>query len=164
MTRPITLLAALLTAAIAQAEAYPETNWEDLIPPGALYGEIIGDGDLDLEADTWRPVFDDNAYKLNPALDGAKVKIPGYIIPLELNEAGVTTFILAPYVGACIHVPPPPPNQLVLVQTETPWPNDLLWDAVWVSGEMTAQMEETELAEIGYRLDAALIEVYVWPD
>ncbi len=53
------------------------------------------------------------------SLDGQQVKLPGYIVPLEVNEEGRTTeFLLVPYYGACIHVPPPPPNQIVHIFSE----------------------------------------------
>ena len=87
-----------------------EITWDDLIPPGVPYSEIIGEGDVDEENDTWRPIFDANATKLNKALHGAYIRMPGFIIPLELDADGVIEFVLVPYVGACIHVPPPPPN------------------------------------------------------
>ena len=67
-----------------------------------------------------------------------------------------------PYVGACIHVPPPPPNQLVFVTTETPWPAQDLWDAIWVSGRLSAKLQSTELAEIGYEIRAERIAIYEW--
>lgn len=139
-----------------------EISWDDLIPPGVPYAEIIGEGDLNEVTDTWRPVFDANATKLNPALNGAYIRIPGFIIPLEQDAEGVTEFVLVPYVGACIHTPPPPPNQLVLVRSIDPWPSDQLWDPVWVEGKMSTQLMSTEVAETGYALTANSIEVYEW--
>ena len=139
-----------------------ELMWEDLIPPGVPYAEIIGEGDLNEETDSWRPIFDENATKLNAALHGANVRLPGFIIPIEQSSDGVTEFVLVPYVGACIHTPPPPPNQLVLVRAIDPWPGDNLWDPVWVEGRMSTQLMTTEVAETGYALTAEKIEVYHW--
>jgi hypothetical protein len=154
--------AGLMLPRIGLAATPREIGWEDLIPPGIPYGEIVGEGELDEANDTWRPVYDDNASKLNLSLDGERVKLPGYIIPLDVGAEGVTSFVLVPYVGACIHVPPPPPNQLVFVTTETPWSSDDLWDAVWVAGVLQAKMQSTELAEIGYEMTADAIEIYKW--
>lgn len=145
------------TAALADAVAI---SWDDLIPPGIPYSEIIGAGDIDEVADTWKPVFDENATKLNPALDGAYVRMPGYITPLDISANGLTYFILVPYLGACIHVPPPPPNQLVFVTTKTPWPVSKMDRAIWVTGWMRNKLQTTALAEIGYQLEADQIEVY----
>jgi hypothetical protein len=53
-------------------------------------------------------------------LDGQNIRLPGYIVPLEVSEEGRTTeFLLVPYFGACIHVPPPPSNQIVHVKSES---------------------------------------------
>ncbi|MGZ2258025.1 DUF3299 domain-containing protein [Roseobacter sp. A03A-229] len=161
--RLITTAAALAALPRAGQAATPrQVAWDDLIPPGVPYSEIIADGDIDLENDTWRPIFDENATKLNADLDGAYIRMPGYIIPLDLGAAGVTRFILVPYVGACIHVPPPPANQLVVVETAAPWVGSGLWDAVWVTGQMRHALQSTELAEIGYEMTADHIELFEW--
>lgn len=155
-------LAGLAAPHVALAASAQEITWDDLVPPGVPFAEIIGEGDLDEMADTWRPIFDENAYKMNPALDGVQIRMPGYIIPLETSTKGVTHFILVPYVGACIHVPPPPANQLVLVTSDKPWPVDDLWDAVWVTGRMTIELQSLELGDTGYALQADDVELYVW--
>ncbi|SOH94404.1 hypothetical protein SAMN06273572_104102 [Monaibacterium marinum] len=147
---------------VAMADTPIEITWDDLIPPGVPYSEIIGEGLMDEVNDTWRPVFDNNATKLNPALDGAYIKMPGFIIPIEISTSGVSSFVLVPYVGACLHTPPPPANQLVFVTAKTPWPHDDLWEAVWVTGEMQHEIQSTEVADTGYVLTADEMEVYVW--
>jgi hypothetical protein len=165
VTRRQLIITALASAALPQgvhANTATEITWDDLIPPSVPYPEIIGEGEMDERNDIWRPIFDTNATKLNPALDGAYIKIPGFIIPIDLLTTGVTSFVLVPYVGACLHVPPPPPNQLVFVTTETPWPSDNLWDAVWVTGQIQHEIQTTEIAEIGYALRADAMEIYVW--
>ena len=156
---------ALASAALPQAalaRTATEITWDDLIPPGVPYSEIIGEGTVDPINDTWRPIFDTNAKKLNPSLNGAYIKMPGFIIPIDLSTDGVTSFVLVPYVGACIHTPPPPPNQLVFVTTNTPWPSDDLWEAVWVTGQMQHEFHTTDVAETGYLLNADAMETYVW--
>ncbi|MEM8802852.1 MAG: DUF3299 domain-containing protein [Pseudomonadota bacterium] len=163
---------AAVASAVAGATLVPsspepvpkEVWWEDLIPPGVPYAEIIGEGEMDYINDTWLPVFDANATKLNETLDGAFVRVPGFVLPLEFGPEGVTEFVLVPYVGACVHVPPPPPNQLVFVTAETPWPSDQLWDAVWVVGTLSTEFKTTEVAETGYALNASKIEHYVWEE
>lgn len=165
VTRRQLLATSLAGAAFAQpglASSPREIGWEDLIPEGVPYSEIIGEGDLDEINDTWSPIFDANATKLNEELDGALVRLPGFILPLEMGAEGVTEFMLVPYIGACIHVPPPPPNQLVTVTSETPWPGDQFWDAVWVEGLMRTEIQTNELAQTGYAMSASHIEIYVW--
>ncbi len=155
-------LAGVAVPRIALGAAAREITWDDLIPPGVPYSEIIGEGELDEANDTWNPIYDANATKLNDALDGALIRMPGFIIPLELGAEGVTSFLLVPYVGACIHTPPPPPNQLVIVSSKVPWPSDQLWDPVWVSGVMRTQLQSTELGQTGYVLTADEMEIYEW--
>ena len=160
----------LITSALASATlpraalAKPPTKitWDDLIPPGVPYSEIVAAGEMDETNDIWQPIFDENATKLNPVLDGAYIKMPGYIIPIDQSTDGVTSFVLVPYVGACLHTPPPPANQLVFVTTNKPWPSDNLWDAVWVTGQMQHELQSTEVAETGYLLKAEEMETYVW--
>ena len=152
--------AALPRAALAKTPT--EITWDDLIPPGVPYSEIVAAGEMDETNDIWQPIFDENATKLNPVLDRAYIKMPGYIIPIDQSIDGVTSFVLVPYVGACLHTPPPPANQLVFVTTNKPWPSDNLWDAVWVTGQMQHELQSTEVAETGYLLKAEEMETYVW--
>ncbi|WP_017328008.1 DUF3299 domain-containing protein [Synechococcus sp. PCC 7336] len=102
-------------------------------------------------------------------LNTLNVKIPGYALPLEYSDDNrVTEFLLVPYVGACIHVPPPPPNQIVHVQSERGIEINSLFEPVWVSGRLTTQQTEQDLSfvdgaasiDVGYALEANLIEAY----
>ncbi len=147
--------------AFAQAEAR-EIEWEELIPEGVPYSEIVAEGEYNEAEDIWLPVFDANAYKFAEDLDGQRIRMPGFVLPLENGADGVTEFILTPYAGACIHVPPPPANQLVFVTTQTPWASDDMFEAVWVSGVLTVNPISTTLAEIGYALAADGMEIYEW--
>jgi hypothetical protein len=117
---------------------------------------------MDEAADFWAPLYDANATKLNETLDGAYIKMPGFIIPFDVGPEGVTEFMLVPYVGACLHVPPPPANQLVIVEATKPWPSDQLWDAVWVTGQMRTRLQSTSLGQVGYALSADAMETYIW--
>ena len=157
-----TSMAGLALPQVAMARTPTEITWEDLIPPGVPYSEIIGEGEMDERNDIWRPIFDTNATKLNPALDGAYVKMPGFVLPIDQSTDGVTSFVLVPYVGACIHTPPPPPNQLVFVTSKTPWAGDDPWEAIWVTGQMRHEIQTTEVAETGYVLAAEKLETYEW--
>lgn len=156
------LSASLVTPRTVLAASPQQVEWDDLIPPGVPYAEIIGEGVLDEINDLWNPIYDANAIKLNEALDGVLIRMPGFVIPIEVNSEGVTDFVLVPYVGACIHVPPPPANQLVMVRTERPWPSDQLWDPVWVTGVMKTELQASGLGQTGYTISANEIETYEW--
>lgn len=156
------LSASAVTPTTAFAKTPKEIMWEDLIPEGVPYSEIIGEGELDLGQDTWNPIYDANATKVNDALNNAYIKMPGFIVPFELTSKGVVDFMLVPYFGACIHTPPPPANQLVIAESAVAWPNDKLWDAVWVTGMMQTKLQDTDLGTTGYFLAVDAIEVYEW--
>ncbi|MEO1138085.1 MAG: DUF3299 domain-containing protein [Pseudomonadota bacterium] len=161
-TALVMLSAVAATPTAAFAAKAKTIMWDDLIPPGVAYSEIIGPGYIDEARDIWNPTYDANATRLNERLNSAYVRLPGYVIPLEIGAKGVTEFLLVPYIGACIHTPPPPANQLVMVTSERAWPNEQLWDAVWVTGKMRTRIQSTGLGQTGYAISADNLEVYVW--
>lgn len=93
-------------------------------------------------------------------LNGSQVKIPGFVIPLEGDENTVTEFLLVPYFGACIHVPPPPPNQIIYVKFPKGAPVQQLWDVIYVVGTLKTVPMSTELADTGYMIEGSAIEEY----
>ena len=152
--------AAVLKPFPVGAESARRIKWADLIPGNLPYAEIIGRGRMDTAKDIWVPEFDANGSQLNMDLNGVRITLAGYVLPLEVTAEGVLEFVLVPYVGACIHTPPPPPNQLLFVNSSVPWPHGNLWDAVLVTGVLGAQPLETEVADIGYQMQAEHIEPY----
>lgn len=97
-------------------------------------------------------------------LNGSQVRLPGFVVPLEGDENNVTEFLLVPYFGACIHVPPPPPNQIVYVKFKEGAPVHRLWDVIYVVGTLKTETINHELAETGYVIDGIRIEDYDDPD
>jgi hypothetical protein len=105
---------------------------------------------------------------VNAALDGQIVRIPGYLLPLEFSGKKVSEFLLVPWVGACIHTPPPPPNQIVHVKVDKPFEFGGLFAPVWVTGLMTTSAAKKSLflidgsadIDIGYSLRASEVEPY----
>jgi len=102
------------------------------------------------------------------ALDGQLVRIPGYVLPLEFSGTEVNEFFLVPYVGACIHVPPPPPNQMVFVRLGDRTISGDLYEPVWITGRMKVEKTNTSLTyfdgqsmvDAGYTLDGLKVENY----
>jgi hypothetical protein len=97
-----------------------------------------------------------------PALDGTRVKIPGFVVMLERRMEGVIEFLLVPYFGACIHVPPPPSNQIIHVLAEKPVPDKTAMYPVWVTGTLRTVRANTSLGAAGYRIQGAKVEPYPW--
>ena len=105
---------------------------------------------------------------INPLLNGQNVRLPGYLLPLEFSGKQVSEFLLVPWVGACIHTPPPPPNQIVHVRPEKPVAMSGMFEAVWVTGQLTAGAIKKSLSlvdgsadiDVGYSLRASRVEPY----
>jgi uncharacterized protein len=89
------------------------------------------------------------------------VRLPGFVVPLETNSAGrVTEFLLVPYVGACIHVPPPPPNQIVYVRIQPAIPPPSEFAAFWITGQMKVATSRSALGATAYTLIADRADPY----
>lgn len=105
---------------------------------------------------------------VNPLLNGQIVRLPGYLLPLEFSGKQVSEFLLVPWVGACIHTPPPPPNQIVHVKPEKPVEMNGMFAPVWVTGKMTTGAIKKSLSlvdgsadiDVGYSLRASRVEPY----
>ena len=94
------------------------------------------------------------------ALDGRRVKIPGFVVPLEGDGVKLSEFLLVPYVGACIHVPPPPPNQIIYVKPAQPLPMDRMWEPYWVVGTLRTEIVENDIALSAYSMQADEVFLY----
>ncbi len=92
------------------------------------------------------------------ALDGRRVRIGGYVVSLDFDATKVKEFLLVPFVGACIHVPPPPANQIVYVKSAEGFEVTGQFDPVWVTGTLKVTTAFTGLAEAGYSLVADTVE------
>ncbi|CAM4197178.1 MULTISPECIES: DUF3299 domain-containing protein [Vibrio] len=158
LTQCFFMLALTLSSLLAHAEPL-ELNWIDLIPESER-------AQFDQQQMPMPSSHDGGAApqakigSVRTELDGSQVKIPGFVIPLEGDANNVTEFLLVPYFGACIHVPPPPPNQIIYVKFPSGAPVQELWDVVYVVGELKAQTVEHELAETGYLLNGTSLEPY----
>ena len=93
-------------------------------------------------------------------LNGQIVRLPGFIVPIDYSGTGVIAFILVPFVGACVHVPPPPANQLVFVTTQEPYESSGMFEPVNVVGMFGVSSMSTQLADIAYALSADRIEPF----
>lgn len=151
-----------------------EVAWEDLIPDDFIQPEnpfqsmtqeeidLLMDGSDESNARLeemkdayfYAPVVDD--------LDGKRVKIAAYITPLEFDEQNTASeFLLVPYLGACIHVPPPPANQIVHAMSPVAVEIRSMYEPVWATGTVHTETIESDLATSGYRLDVESVEPYI---
>lgn len=164
-TRSLALLLGLCLAAIASTEQVRDLSWDELIPAEER------DLPTPVPAEPVDPFGGSMASQQSLAgsivteLDGQEVRLPGFVVPLESDEGGLLAeFFLVPYFGACIHVPPPPPNQLVYVKLQAPYELTSMWDPFWISGTLRARGFESDMGLAGYTLEQASVAPYEWPE
>lgn len=120
------------------------------------------------EVDSTRDEMDALDGVVDDRNNGQLVRIPGYALPLEFDGTAVSEFLLVPTVGACIHTPPPPPNQIVFIKVSEPFASKGLFTPVWVEGVLSATPGSHELSlvdgrapiDVGYRIEGATVAPY----
>lgn len=141
-----------------------ELDWEELVPQDAR-AKFAGAGPPppthDYLGEGGMAAAQPMDFSVNQELDGVGVKLPGFIVPLDVGKDGlVSEFFLVPYFGACIHVPPPPPNQIVYVKMDKGVALDSIYEAYWVTGRMKVARKSTQLGAAAYSLAATKVEIY----
>ncbi|MEM9783098.1 MAG: DUF3299 domain-containing protein [Pseudomonadota bacterium] len=128
-----------------------DLGWEDLIPGGPNpLAQTLDDLGINDVRHLLGIIPNQRIAPVTEAYNGKQVRLPGFMVPLSYEGTGVIDFLLVPYVGACIHVPPPPSNQIVFVSSTTPYDVVGYFEPVDVEGEMQTQSMSTDLAEVGY--------------
>ena len=120
------------------------------LPPAHDY---LSEGDM--------TVLQTGSFEVNRDLDNKRVKVPGFVVPLEQAADGhLSEFLLVPYFGACIHLPPPPPNQVVYVKMRPGVGPKNADDAIWVTGTLHESVQKSSMGAASYTLDADSSEIY----
>lgn len=166
------LCASFLLAVANQAwSAAIEISWDELVPPELreLQKIPLPVHDISTLGDLDESLLGDPAVQMEPVapvvpeMDGQHIRLPGYVVPLGITETmEVEEFLLVPYFGACIHVPPPPSNQVVHIRSTTGIKLKDLYQPLWVNGVVQVEHIESELANAGYRIEGAEIEPYIY--
>ncbi|WP_377512891.1 DUF3299 domain-containing protein [Octadecabacter sp. R77987] len=144
----------------AIAEDVISLQWRDLLPDGQNAIPPALQGLLDHDETAQMSSAQPQSSGVRTDWNGLVVSLPGFIVPIDYSGTGVSAFILVPYVGACVHVPPPPANQLVFVTTATPYESSGLFEAVTVTGMFGTASTSTQLADIAYALSADDVRPY----
>jgi len=94
-------------------------------------------------------------------LDGKTVRVPGFIVPLDDFAEEVTEFLLVPYFGACVHVPPPPPNQMVYITMKGGKKHKIgWWDPVYIEGTLSIEQYDSAYGAAGFQMVAEKVTAY----
>ncbi len=155
-------------SASARTANSPRTiTWEELVPkdwdPMALFREkptaLIREGSA-AERELMKEMRDvwDKA-PTRDELKGQRVRLPGYVVPLDMVGDKLQDFLLVPYFGACIHSPPPPANQIVHITLKRPQTLRTM-DVVWVTGVMGIERQDTGMGVSAYAISADVVEPY----
>ena len=155
-------------------------EWPDLMPPEVLaillnppeYIAEIEDGSaedqISSQIKSSVDQSEEDAYQqalvstdVNEDLDGAMIRIPGFVVPLEFDEEQtISQFFLVPYFGACLHMPQPPPNQIILVNAPKGIQMSALYDPFWIEGQLSTSFQENDMATSAYAMQLQRIEPY----
>lgn len=142
-------------------------KWDELVPKdwdpmkdfrNKNLGGIREGGRQEMELMDQMRIAWDNA-PTRPELNGARLRLPGYVVPLVASVDGQKEFLLVPYFGACIHSPPPPANQIVHVKLAKPVSFKTM-DAVWVSGVLSTGRNDSPMGVSGYTMAGDVVEPY----
>jgi len=164
----------------AQSSQHMTIQWTDLLPQDEIdilanppsYISDIEDGSpedqIGSQANNSIVLEMDDRYqqalvstRIKPEMDGRSVRIPGFIVPLEFDgEQIITEFFLVPYFGACLHMPPPAPNQIIYVKYEKGLELEALYYPFWISGVLTASLIENDIATAAYAIEMDSYEAY----
>jgi len=136
-----------------------DITWDDLIPEGWVPPAVQIDHFFDAPPPAASAVSDTPVVA---AMDQVRVRLPGYLVPLDVEGENLRTFLMVPYFGACIHVPPPPPNQVVYVEMPEAVQLDDPYGAHWVTGVIATRTSSTSMAEASYSMQGEVVEVFDW--
>ena len=160
--------------------SYTTIEWTDLMPPDDLEAlmnppeelQNIEDGS---EADQISSQIQaaiaqasDSRYQqalssinIRPEYHQKKIRIPGFLVPLSFGENNsITEFFIVPFFGACIHVPPPPPNQIIFGKYSEGFEVDALYDPFWFEGTLSTELIENDMATAAYTISIDQISDY----
>lgn len=169
---------------VAEGEAVP-VMWEDLMPEGSeeelvrqyeefyamLEKRYAANSTLLSQADPYGGIAEGSELDFMPQLgtfdvveelDGERIRIPGYVVPFDFStNARHAEFLFVPYMGACIHSPPPPPNQLILARADPKVRVDNIWAPYWLEGTLHTETTENELGDTAYTMTMDALEPYM---
>jgi len=179
-----TMAPAAIASAAANKPAKPDKfktiEWPDLMPQQDLdalldppeYLADIEDGSpedqISSQISSSIAAAKDDRYQqalvstsIRPEMNGQAIRIPGFIVPLEFSgDQMITEFFIVPFFGGGIHVPPPPPNQIIHVKYPEGFKLEALYNPLWLSGVLTTILIENDMAAAAYSMEVHLMEDY----
>jgi hypothetical protein len=140
-----------------------ELDWRDLLPEDerSRYSASAPPPEHGPLGEGGPPALQRPTTTVNGELADFVVRMPGFVVPIGTPRDGlITEFLLVPYIGACIHVPPPPANQMVYVTSASGIAADAVHEAYWVTGKMRVESRTTALGTAAYAVEATKVDLY----
>ncbi len=145
-------------ALAATTSPYKDMEWLDLMPKEEVEA---------LQKAQGLPVNHDakgeqqGSYATVPGVNNTKIRLAGYVVPVEQTDDGqMTEFFFVPYFGACIHVPPPPPNNIVYVKMAKPIAAADMFNAYWLEGTIKTERLSNDIAATAYVMTGDSLKLY----
>lgn len=179
---PLTYLEKQMTpeSEVLPSSAFMQTEWTDLLPeddldallsPPSYLDDIVDGSAEDILSNTLKSEVTDSgddryqqaliSTNVKAIVNNAPIKIPAFIVPLEFDDdQNVTQFFMVPFFGACLHLPPPPPNQTIFVNYPQGLKLESLYDAYWISGIIKTSLVENDIATAAYSMEMHAFELY----
>lgn len=139
-------------------------NWDPMAPFKGLKLDQMTDDDPRADAALWKAKKYWKEAPVDPSMEGKPVRLPGFVVSLDREGEALKEFLLVPYFGACIHVPPPPANQIIHVRSVKAVKNVRTMDAVWISGVLKVERSDSSMGASSYSMKAVSVEPYSAPD
>jgi hypothetical protein len=154
-------------------ETYKKIEWEDLMPKNWDPEKYMPDFDSMEDGDPFAAlVLEEMKFAMSHApavqsFNNVNVRIWGFVAPIEYKGEQITEFLLVPYFGGCIHVPPPPSNQIIYIKSNNALPTDVSeMSVVWVEGKLEVNHNSSNIGDSSYFMKADHVGNYTesnWP-
>ena len=153
LSAALACLALMLAPALSVAKDTMRTiDWLELMPEAERTALEKLASTMSHEGDG--PTYTFDSATTVAALDGATGRIAAFVVPVAHDDNGrITELFLVPYFGACLHMPPPPPNQIIYAKPETPIESADFWDPIWAVGTLRIARTQNDMADSAYRMD-----------
>lgn len=163
------ILAATVSTGADNAPPYRTLSWEDLMPTGEwervnkemeFFFNTQGN-DMFAEGSAFDEARQFGTYNVVEELNNQKIRLAGFVVPFDFSsDKEVSEFLLVPYFGACLHTPPPPPNQIVFVKAAKPIKVESIWDPIWAYGNLMTEKHLNEMGNAAYTLQLEKWDLY----
>ena len=135
-------------------DGYRNLDWLELMPKAEADALAHPDRSTPIDHTSNTRAAQSGSFHVVADLDGEKARLEGYVVPIEADDEGnMTEFFIVPFFGACIHVPPPPPNQIIYAKLAKGIKTPEFSQAFWFKGTLRARTVSNRVAGAAYSME-----------